>query len=238
MEIFFFWACLFIVLLGFVYAGVPFIHKGFGRLQLRRKVSKFRAIVLTFDDGPGSRLTSEIMKILDEHNAKASFFCLGRNIEGREEIIREMAGRGHEICSHGYEHINYLKVSPFKALSDIKRGWEAIDNVLGCKRGKYPFRPPHGKLNIICLLYLLLRNVPVVYWLADSGDTWKIKPPGQWIADIAGKAGGTVSLAHDFDRRDPSTEKYILESTRAALAVAEEHGMKILTVSKLLNDMK
>jgi hypothetical protein len=134
--------------------------------------------------------------------------------------------------------MSYLKVSPFKALSDIKRGWEAIDKALGCKRGKYSFRPPNGKLNIICLLYLVFRNVPVVYWLADAGDTWQTKPDSQWVADIAKKAGGTVSLAHDFDRRNLGTEKYILESTRLTLAAAKENSMKILKVSELLNETK
>jgi peptidoglycan/xylan/chitin deacetylase (PgdA/CDA1 family) len=229
---------LIVFLLGFIYGGVPLIHGQIARLVLRNKTAKSKAVVLTFDDGPGSRLTPEIMKILDEYNVKASFFPLGRNIEGREEIIREAAKRGHEICSHGYEHMSYLKVSPFKALSDIKRGWEAVDTALGCERGKYPFRPPNGRLNIICLLYLLFRNVPVVYWLADSGDTWQTKPDGRWVAGIAKKNGGTVSLAHDFDRRDLSTEKYILESTRYTLAAAKENGMKILTVSELLNDTK
>lgn len=232
------WICLVIFLLVFVYGGVPLIHREVLRLKLRRKAVKSRAIVLTFDDGPGNRLTPAIMNMLDEYNVKASFFPLGRNIPGREEIIREVAAKGHEICSHGYEHISYLKNSPFKTLSDIKRGWKAIDTALGCKRNKYPFRPPNGKMNIFCLLYLLFHNVPVIYWLTDSGDTWPTKPGDRYIAEIAGRDGGTVILAHDFDRRNLDKEKYILRSTRCTLVEAKENGMRFLRISELLNDTK
>lgn len=204
--------------------------------MLRRKAVQSNALVLTYDDGPGSRLTTAIMSILEEHDVRASFFLLGKNVVGREALVRCIADKGHEICSHGYDHLNYWKVSPLKALSDMKRGWEAIDSALGWKRKTYPFRPPNGKLNIICLLYLLFRNVPIVYWLADSGDTWPEKPDDRWIADIARKTGGTVSLAHDFDRRNLDTEKYVLDSTQSALTAAKESGMKILTVSELVKN--
>jgi peptidoglycan/xylan/chitin deacetylase (PgdA/CDA1 family) len=234
LEILFAWFCLIVFSAVFIYFGVPFLYGRLARLKLRRKAVQSNALVLSFDDGPGNRLTTAIMTILAEHNVKASFFLLGKNVLGREDLVRHIADEGHEICSHGYDHLNYWKVSPFKALSDIKRGWEAIDSALGGKQKTYPFRPPNGRLNIICLLYLLFRNVPIVYWLADSGDTWPEKPDNQWIADIARRTGGTVSLAHDFDRRNLDTEQYVLDSTRSALVAAKECGMKIVTISELV----
>lgn len=227
-----------IFILIFLYAGVPLIHAKLSRAMLKRKVTASNAIVLTFDDGPGNRLTPAILDILDENNAKATFFPLGINIAGREEIVRQVKERGHEICSHGYEHLHHWKVSPFRTLSDIKRGWVTIDSVLGIKRKKYPFRPPYGKLNIFSMLYLLAHQVPIVYWLADSGDTWRSKPDGQRISLLAKKGGGTVSLAHDFDRSDDSVDQQVLETTRLALGMAKEENMRILTVSELLTNSK
>lgn len=221
--------------LSFLYAGVPWIYGQLARRLLEQRAKERQALVLTFDDGPGSSLTPAILNILAEDNAKATFFLLGRNIAGREAIVRQIAEQGHDICSHGYDHLHSLKVSPFRVLSDIKRGWAAIDAALGTMRKKYPFRPPNGKLNIICLLYLLVRQVPIVYWSIDSGDTWRQQPDSLRVAMLAEKAGGAVSLAHDFDRSNENTSRFVVESIRAALAMAADKGMRVLTVSELLD---
>lgn len=222
-------------LLSFLYLGVPFMYGRVARLALKWKAIRSNAIVLTFDDGPGSSLTPEILNILAENDAKATFFLLGRNIAGREAIVRRIAEWGHDISSHGYDHLHSWKISPFRSLSDIKRGWAAIDAALGTARRKYPYRPPNGKLNVICLLYLLLKNVPIIYWTADSGDTWRDKPDSSRVALLAEKIGGAVTLAHDFDRQNADTSRFVVESVRAALAMAVNKGMRVLTVSELLD---
>lgn len=214
---------------------MPWIYARCQRLLLRLRVAKRRSLILTFDDGPSSRLTPMILRILNEHHAKATFFLLGRNIVGRRQIVRQIFDEGHEICSHGYDHLHYWKVSPMRTIKDIKQGWEAIDAALGGKQGKYPFRPPNGKLNIISLLYLLLHRVPIVYWSADLGDTWMIKPDPRRMALLMKEAGGAVSLAHDFDRSDDDVNGLVLESVRLALAMAKETNMRTLTCSQLLS---
>ena len=219
----------------FLYLGVPWIYGQLSRILLKQKTKEHGALVLTFDDGPGSSLTPAILNILAKGKAKATFFLLGRNIAGREAIVRQIAEQGHDICSHGYDHLHGWKVSPFRALSDIRRGWAAIDAALGTMRKKYPFRPPNGKLNIICLLYLLIRQVPIVYWSIDSGDTWRQQPDNLRVALLAEKTGGAVSLAHDFDRSNENTSRFVVESVRAALAMAADNGMQVLTVSELLD---
>ena len=203
--------------------------------MLEHKAKKHNALVLTFDDGPGSSLTPEILDILAENKAKATFFLIGRNIVGREAIVRQILEQGHDICSHGYDHLHGLKTSPFRVLSDIKRGWTAIDAALGTIRKKYPFRPPNGKLNLISLLYLWFQHIPIVYWSLDSGDTWREKPDCHLIAQSAAKTGGAVLLVHDFDRKNKDTSRYVIESIRAALAMAADKGMRVLPVSELLD---
>ena len=218
-----------------MYAGVPWIYGRLARMLLERRAKERKALVLTFDDGPGGSLTPAILNVLAEGRAKATFFLLGRNIAGREAIVRRIAEQGHEICSHGYDHLHSWKVSPLRSLSDIKRGWAAIDAALETGRQKYPFRPPNGKLNVVCLLYLLFRRVPIVYWSVDSGDTWQFKPDNRRVALLAGKTGGGVSLAHDFDRKNENTNRFVVESVRAALEMAASKNMRVLTVSELLD---
>ena len=194
---------------------------------------------MTFDDGPGNRLTPAILDILETHNAKATFFLLGEHIQDHKEIVRQIAEQGHEICSHGYKHMHYWRESPSQALADIKKGWHAINTALGVERSKYPFRPPHGKLSIICLFYLWMRRVPIVYWTIDVRDTW---PPDKrnrqrTLLQIK-KAGGAVTLAHDFDRSDNTNDRFVLESIQSILTMVQQSDLQMLTVSQLLENKK
>lgn len=226
----------------FVYVGTPWLYERCMKFLLKRKAVKSKTLVLTFDDGPGSRLTPTILDLLAEYDVKASFFLTGCVIAGKESVVKRIADEGHEICSHGYKHVHHWKVSPFRSLSDVKRGWEAIDSALGTERGVYPFRPPYGKLNLISLLYLLARKAFIVLWTIESGDRTmsKINPSVLRSHDIHRLAtdvremGGAVVLAHDANRRNPDTEAFTLDSIRAILAMAKETGMEIMTVSELL----
>ena len=212
---------------------MPYIYRKCAKIALKSKAVTSKSLVLTFDDGPGDRLTPAVMDLLNQFNIKASFFLLGRNIAGRENVVRQIASRGHEICSHGFDHLNYVKVLPWRALNDIKKGWREIDTALGITRGKYPFRPPYGKLNIVCLVYLLLKKVPIIYWTDDSGDTWKTEPDSDRIANIIENSRGIVALYHDFDRSTQKKDPWIMESIRLALEMAKEKNMNIVTIPEL-----
>jgi peptidoglycan/xylan/chitin deacetylase (PgdA/CDA1 family) len=205
-------------------------------MLLKLKACKFRTLVLTFDDGPGSRLTTSILEILAEHNVKATFFLLGRNIPGREDIVKQIEEQGHEICSHGYDHLHHWKVSPIRAIKDIKRGWQAINVALGVNSDKCPYRPPYGKLNLVSLLYLLLLRVPVCYWTRDLGDTWlPNKRKNQSTSFTRAKLVGDVTLAHDFDRPDMGMDPFILELVKSTLALAQKSKLRVMTASELFN---
>ncbi len=221
-------------LIVFAYFCVPAVYARHLRYVLSRKATGAGIIALTFDDGPGDVLTPALMRILAEHNAKATFFLLGRSIAGREKIVRQLAEQGHQICSHGYDHLNHMKVSPVRAINDIKRGWQSINDALGVKHRCYPFRPPYGKLNLISLLYLLFCKVPIIYWTFDSGDTWSAdKRTVRKISDSAIAGKGAVVLIHDFNREDENTGKMVLESVRSALSYAKDKGLKAVTISQL-----
>ncbi len=229
--------CLYTILLVIVvYWVFPWLCGRYLRLLLERNTVKENILVLTFDDGPGSSLTPQVLQILKEANIKATFFLLGRNIPGREDIIKQIAAQNHQIASHSYDHLNHWKVSPFKVIEDIKKGWEAIDDALGATKGKYPFRPPYGKLNIISLFYLLVKKVPICYWTIVSGDTWmKNKRNIKYSALVLKTKKGGVILAHDFDRSSNNTDQFVIESLRKAIATAKENSMKIITFAEIGN---
>lgn len=227
----------FVFTLLFVYVGVPWIYGRLTRIVMRQHASKMKTLVLTFDDGPGDRLTPLILDTLSKHDAKATFFVLGRNVKGRERLLRKMIAAGHDVCSHGYDHLHYWKVSPWRAVADIKKGWESIDAALGRDSGVYPFRPPGGKLNIVCMLFLIMKKVPIIYWTDVAGDTIqcvrrdmqiKLRPPRDEQTGIM--------LAHDFDRTDQRVGAEIVNWLVALVNVAHEGCIRTLTVSQFLSE--
>jgi len=222
------------VLVVLLYLGLPWLYGRFLRVRLSHQVAAAGSVALTFDDGPGLRLTPAILDLLDELNVKATFFLLGKNVISREHLVKALADKGHDIGCHGYDHLNAWQAGPRRIVKDIKNGWQALDNALGRKGGKYFYRPPSGKLNLISLLFLLWHRVPVVYWTCDLGDTSPRdhRDSGQ-AADQIRSSGGAVLLMHDFDRRDPNKEKFILESIRNVVVTARQIGLPMVTVSQL-----
>lgn len=178
--------------------------------------------------------------MLKKYNIKGTFFLLGQNIQGRQHIVKRIAAEGHDVFSHGQTHLNHWKASPFNTITDIHRGWNAIDSAIGIRHGKYPFRPPKGKMNLLSLMYLFFRRVPVIYWTLDIGDTrmQKVKQNSQALALSAQNAGGAVVLVHDYDRSDSSFATFILESIQGVLEMAKCNGMDVMPVSEFLNRTK
>ncbi len=216
------------------YVTIPWLYGGWQRRRLATKALISRVIVLTFDDGPGNRLTPKILKILSEQKLKASFFLLGRNIGGREEIVRRIVAEGHDMCSHGFNHLHAWKVWPWQSIRDIKKGWQAIDRALGTCKGIYPFRPPYGKLNLVTLLYLWSKGVPIIFWTADIGDTWaEERIRNRLSREWTRIQKGAVVLAHDFDRASSSVDDYVMEAVQRCIITAQESQLKICSLSEL-----
>jgi peptidoglycan/xylan/chitin deacetylase (PgdA/CDA1 family) len=218
------------------YWGVPFAAARLSRRALRRKAARAGALVLTFDDGPGKNLTPRILDRLAAAGVRASFFVLGANAERHGDLLRRIDAAGHEICLHGYSHLDHWKAAPWRAIADIRRGRRALDAALGESRRARSYRPPRGRLNLVSLVYLFATGAPVVYWSADGADTWM--PPSRRdagrVARKIEESGGAVVLLHDFDRADRATDEFVMESLERTLAVSERLGLKSMTVGELV----
>jgi peptidoglycan/xylan/chitin deacetylase (PgdA/CDA1 family) len=216
-----------------LYFCIPWLYGRLNRWSLRRLAVRRKCVVLTFDDGPGRRLTPAVLDLLAARTVKATFFLLGRNIHQNQDLVRLIRAQGHEIGSHTCDHLHAWKVAPWRSVSDIRRGFEAIDEALGVKGGRYPFRPPYGKLTLVTLLYLWVHRIPIVYWTTDSGDTWQRErsSPERAPADV-GKAGGGVVLTHDFDRESDEVHRYVLDAVQSTLEMAQERGLRVSTFSQ------
>lgn len=95
-------------------------------------------IYLTFDDGPDPEVTPLILEILERNNVKATFFCLGKNVEKYPEIFTKIREKDHAVGNHSYNHPDGWRTGKRKYIEDIKSAGNLIPGIL--------FRPPYGRI--------------------------------------------------------------------------------------------
>jgi peptidoglycan-N-acetylglucosamine deacetylase len=95
-------------------------------------------IYLTFDDGPHPEITLFVLEELEKYNAKASFFCVGNNVELYPNIYRQIIEKGHSVGNHSYSHPNGWETPAEKYLEDVRAASGFIETNL--------FRPPYGRI--------------------------------------------------------------------------------------------
>ena len=132
--------------------------------------NKDNKVFLTFDDGPTPEATEWTLEQLKQYNAKASFFCIGNNIEKHPAIFQKVIAAGHAIGNHTYDHLKGWK-TPTKAY---------IDNVLLCQAGitgqqpttdnQQLFRPPYGKIKPSQSRKLRALGYKIIMWDIISFD--------------------------------------------------------------------
>lgn len=108
------------------------------RMPTREKI-----LYLTFDDGPTPEITPWVLDQLDAWQAKATFFCIGKNAQAEPEILKATAAKGHAIGNHTQNHLNGWKTKTATYLENVAVGEESLQTVLGAETKL--FRPPYGK---------------------------------------------------------------------------------------------
>src|SRR6478672_11765682 len=123
-----------------------------------------REIYLSFDDGPHPEHTAFVLDLLKQHNAKASFFCIGKNVVEHPAVYQRILDEGHTVGNHTYDHLNASKVGESEYLENIARAKDHIDSNL--------FRPPYGRINSFLVKQLLapVYRLRTVMWTVLSGD--------------------------------------------------------------------
>lgn len=207
---------------------------GFVR-EVRRRARAARALVLTYDDGPGDRMTPRVLDALGAAGgAKATFFVLGRAVAGRAAVMDRIVGEGHEVGCHGWGHLNGWRNWPWRVAGDVESGYEAAARWMA---GDGAFRPPYGKLSLAGWGVLRRRGARAMWWTVDSGDTQARMPEPGAVAEAVARAGGGVVLLHDFDRAeaDGARERFVLETTGLLLATAAREGMAVMRLDELMD---
>lgn len=203
------------------------------RRALRRLCREQRAVVLTYDDGPGRVLTPRLLDVLGDHGGRATFFALGRRATQMPDLLDRIVAEGHEVGCHTFDHTNAWHVPGRDAARDVHAGYEALAPWMAPDG---PFRPPFGKVAPATLGAARERGVPVCLWTHDSGDTHRVQPEAAAVIDAVVADGGGVILMHDFDRDPPEPHRVerILELTAGLVVAAHRHGLSVRTAGELL----
>jgi peptidoglycan/xylan/chitin deacetylase (PgdA/CDA1 family) len=191
------------------------------------------SVVLSYDDGPSPRLTPRLLDLLRDAGVRATFFALGRNVQGNEGLIDRIVSEGHELGCHGQDHHNAWKKPPSTGVDDIRRGYGALEKWLP-KDGL--FRPPHGKMTLLTRWELARRSAPIGCWTLVSGDTFAERRPAVQVAEDVRRAGGGVVLMHDFED-EPARDDWVIEATRHVLATSREEGLQVRTLGEVMRGM-
>lgn len=159
--------------------------------------TKERSVYLTFDDGPHAIATPFVLDQLKQHNAKATFFCIGKNVLAEPQIYKRILEEGHAVGNHTHHHLNGWKTKNETYLTDVNEAGKYIDSIL--------FRPPYGRItsfqakNINAALKK--NNAKIIMWDVISGDFDEALTGEQCLQNVILNAtSGSIVVMHDSQK--------------------------------------
>ncbi|WP_252231601.1 polysaccharide deacetylase family protein [Clostridium sp. ZBS15] len=162
---------LFILLLAFIL--ITNLNSKVAYAEDESKTNK--VIYLTFDDGPASKVTEDVLDILKEEKIHATFFLIGEQIKGQEDLVKRIYDEGHSLGLHSMTHKkNNLYSSNEHFLKEMLETQELINSIVGIKPNilRFPFGCNNSSYKLCKSMIDLLHenNLKIYDWNVDSGD--------------------------------------------------------------------
>lgn len=177
------------------------------------------AIYITFDDGPHQEATPFVLDTLKKHNAKATFFCIGKNVVEHSAIFEKITADGHSIGNHTHNHLNGWKTSIKQYIQNTHKAKLQIPSLL--------FRPPYGRIRPLQANRIMQQGYQIIMWSLLSGDfDTNITPEMCWENVKSNVKPGDIIVFHDSTKAYPRM-KYALVKL---LELAEEKQWKCLAL--------
>lgn len=185
---------------------------------------RVKCLALTFDDGPGAS-TPALLKTLSKAGAKATFFLVGKRVEERPEIARQIVARGHAIGNHTYAHFSLPAHSDNEILEAIKLNQEVIQKATGVRPKM--FRPPFGHTDERVLWAASQTELAEILWTGTTLD-WSLRDAKKIKATVLklAKRDGVI-LMHD-------TVPQTVKAMPQILKELKKRGYHLVTVPTLL----
>lgn len=155
-------------------------------------------IYLTFDDGPTPEITEWVLAVLQEHQIKATFFCIGNNIDKHPDIFRKLIAHGHTIGNHTYNHLKGWQTKQSEYIENTEACRKAILKHSGAKTASCLFRPPYGKIKPLQSRQLRKSGYKIIMWDVISMDFDKTITPEQCLENVVkNTTPGSIVVFHD-----------------------------------------
>ena len=188
-----------------IYSAPFWIRAIYPRELIWRVPTSCREVFLTFDDGPVPEVTPLVLEILKKFNVKATFFCVGDNVQKYPEVYKQLLEEGHTTGNHTFHHVKAWKTEHHSYLSEVEQCSRLVKSNL--------FRPPYGQINRK-LTRKLNKNYKIIMWSVITGDYDK-NLSGEQCLDNAVKytRPGSIIVFHDslkaFERLEYALPLYI-----------------------------
>lgn len=194
---------------------------------LWRANTERKVMALTFDDGPGDRLTPGLLEVLRTVKVRATFLLVGERARARPDLVRAQVRDGHEVGNHSWSHAD-LSLLGF---DDLRRDLERTDEVLTDLTGRRPnvVRPPFGRVNGALLQHTAMVGQRVLLWDVRLRES-DLDAPGNvaWASDNL--RPGTILLGHDAG---PENRSIGIAAVPGIVKAARERGYAFLTASEM-----
>jgi peptidoglycan-N-acetylglucosamine deacetylase len=179
-------------------------------------------MALTFDDGPNDPHTLRLLEMLEKHQARATFFLIGRYVRHHPEIARAIKTAGHAIGNHTFTHPNLIFVSEGRLRQELDDCRKTLEDAVGAPAAL--FRPPFGGRRPAVLRFARLMGLTTVMWSVTSYD-WSASSADAIVTKVSEQVEsrqgrqGEVILLHDGSHKAFGAPRgYTVEATRALLS--------------------
>jgi peptidoglycan-N-acetylglucosamine deacetylase len=181
---------------------------------------KDKFLYLTFDDGPIPSITPWVLQILKGFNAKATFFCIGDNVEKNPEIFNMIIREGHAIGNHSHNHLDGWKTDDEVYVENVLKAEAAMLKLGSASNkstslstaGKKLFRPPYGRIKPGQIKLLKELEYKIVMWDVISGDYDQNRSAGNCLKNVKRYSEpGSILVFHDSLKASENLKKILPE---------------------------
>jgi peptidoglycan/xylan/chitin deacetylase (PgdA/CDA1 family) len=194
-----------------------------------------RQLALTYDDGPNDPHTLRLLEVLAKHSVRATFFLIGRYVQQRPEIVREIAQAGHIVGNHSFTH----PLLTFKSETEIKQQLSecraALQDVIS--EPSNLFRPPFGGRRPAVLRVAASLGLEPILW-SVTGYDWNAPPARVIERKVANQIrGGDVILLHDGGHKQWGADRsQTVIATDRLIRRCKAEGYEFVTIPQMMTE--